>query len=135
MAKKIMIVDDDPTAVHLIKSLLEGEGYEVTAAVDGLDALAKINKEKPDLIVLDIVMPEINGYDVCLFYFLFLPFNNFFMCELRFNKNYEKIPIVIVSSTEKEISDELGERVNIEYVSKDSDPKLILEKIGELLNK
>jgi len=121
MAKKIMIVDDDPTAVHLIKSLLEGEGYEVTAAVDGLDALAKINKEKPDLIVLDIVMPEINGYDVC--------------CELRFNKNYEKIPIVIVSSTEKEISDELGERVNIEYVSKDSDPKLILEKIGELLNK
>jgi len=121
MTKKVMIVDDDPTTVRLVKKLLESNGYDVSEAIDGLDALAKINKEKPDIIVLDIVMPEINGYDVC--------------CELRFNKNYGKIPIVILSETDREIDDSLGERVNIEYVSKRDDPKLILEKIEKLLSK
>ena len=120
MSKKVMIVDDDPTNVKLVGSILESSGYEVVEAVDGLDALAKIKKEAPDVIVLDIVMPEINGYDVC--------------CELRFNKNYEKIPIVILSATDKEIDDVLGERVNIEYLSKNDDLRLVVEKIEKLLS-
>ena len=105
----------------MVRKIIESAGYEVSEACDGLDALAKIKKECPDVIVLDIVMPEINGYDVC--------------CELRFNKNYEKIPIVILSETDKEIEDDVGDRVNIEYLSKKDDPSLILGKIEKLLSK
>ncbi len=120
MSKKILIVDDDPVIVRLMQSKLKEQGYDVFTAVDGLDALVKVKKENPDLVVLDIVMPEINGYDVC--------------CELRFNKNFEKIPIVIVTETEKEIDDNIGERVNIEHLSKPVDIKELMEKIEKLLN-
>mgnify|MGYP002725817677 CR=1 FL=1 len=120
MSKKVMIVDDDPTIVRLVRNILESGGYEVAEAVDGLDALAKIKSAAPDVIVLDIVMPEINGYDVC--------------CELRFNKDYAKIPIVILSETDREIDDVLGERVNIEYLSKKDDLTLIIGKIEKLLS-
>ncbi|MEW6069328.1 MAG: DUF835 domain-containing protein [Candidatus Thermoplasmatota archaeon] len=63
MKRKIMIVDDEPSVVEAVKDLLESEGYEVIGAYSGKDCLRKIKKEKVDLIFLDILMPEIDGWE------------------------------------------------------------------------
>ncbi|OGX31323.1 MAG: hypothetical protein A3D27_01665 [Omnitrophica WOR_2 bacterium RIFCSPHIGHO2_02_FULL_46_37] len=66
MAKKILVVDDDPNIVKLIKSRLEANKYEVIAAYDGEECMQKILSDKPDLIILDILMPKADGYDVLI---------------------------------------------------------------------
>ena len=121
MSKRILIVDDDPVVLHLVESMLKANGYEVDKAADGLDALVKIKQEPPDIVILDIIMPEINGYDVC--------------CELRFNKEFMQIPILILTETEQEIEDSIGKRVNIEYLKKPVVANLLLDKIKYLLSK
>ncbi len=63
--KKILVVDDDPDIVILIKYHLEAEGYQVVAAYNGMEAFEQIPKYKPDLIVLDIMMPKVDGWVVC----------------------------------------------------------------------
>ena len=66
MSKKILIVDDERDIVTIIKFALEKEGYEIGEAYDGLEALAKVNSCKPDLILLDIMMPKMDGHSVNL---------------------------------------------------------------------
>jgi pilus assembly protein CpaE len=65
MAKKVLIVDDDLESVKLIGLMLEREGYDISAAQSGAQALAKVQEDNPDLIVLDIMMPDMDGYEVC----------------------------------------------------------------------
>lgn len=65
MAQKILIADDSPTIVEMLKFALSSEGYEVVTACDGVDAIEMVYKEAPDLILLDILMPKMNGYQVC----------------------------------------------------------------------
>ncbi|HLB64267.1 MAG TPA: response regulator, partial [Anaerolineales bacterium] len=62
---RILIVDDIPQNVDLVSSLMRAEGYEVTSAADGLEALAQVAAAPPDLIFLDIMMPTLDGYAVC----------------------------------------------------------------------
>jgi CheY-like chemotaxis protein len=63
--KKILIVDDDPNILELFRDILEGKGYQVTPFTRGWEALQAVSREKPDLIILDIMMPRVNGYEVC----------------------------------------------------------------------
>ena len=119
MSKKILVVDDEPATRKLVSELLKKQQYEVITANDGLDALNSIKKNHPDLVVLDIMMPEMNGYDVCY--------------ELRFNKQFEQLPIILLTKRSKELDDSIGKRVNIEYMSKPINTKLLLEKIESLL--
>lgn len=119
MEKKICIVDDDPTVITLVEAILKKQGFAVSSASDGLDALVKIKKERPDLVILDIMMPEINGYDVCY--------------QLRFNKEFDKIPIILLTSREQELDGELGKRSGIEYLRKPVNSQLLLETIAGLL--
>jgi DNA-binding response OmpR family regulator len=63
--KKILVVDDEPDIVALIRYQLEMEGYQVIPAYDGLDALGKVAEQTPDLVVLDIMMPKVDGWVVC----------------------------------------------------------------------
>lgn len=63
--KKVLIVDDEPSLRFLIASTLEDEGYELIEAADGLEAYDLIKKEKPDLIILDVMMPGMTGYELC----------------------------------------------------------------------
>jgi CheY-like chemotaxis protein len=65
MAAKILIVDDDPDIVDALYVLLEGEGYDVVSASDGEEGLERIKEENPDLIILDLLMPKLDGYGVC----------------------------------------------------------------------
>ena len=63
--KKILVVDDEPQSVEMIKTRLEASGYEVISALCGKEALETIKDNRPDLILLDIVLPDINGFQVC----------------------------------------------------------------------
>ena len=65
MNKKILIVDDEPNIVISLEFLMRREGFEVTVAQDGEEALRRIAEEQPDLVLLDVMMPKINGFDVC----------------------------------------------------------------------
>src|ERR1019366_812984 len=62
---RVLIVEDDPKLVKLLASDFELEGYKVTTALNGADGLEKAKREKPDLIILDVMMPKMSGYDVC----------------------------------------------------------------------
>ena len=119
MAAKILVVDDDPGNLRMVEAIVRGHGYEVLTAYDGLDALVKVKSGHPDLVVLDIMMPEINGYDVCY--------------QLRFNKDFEKIPIVLLTVRDQEIDESIGKRTNIDYMHKPVIAKILLEKIDNLL--
>ena len=66
MGKKILVVDDDPNIVKLIKTRLEANNYQVIIAEDGEECVKKILSDKPDLIILDILMPRADGYDVLI---------------------------------------------------------------------
>ena len=65
MSKKVLIADDEPNIVISLEFLLSREGFEVLVAVDGEEALAKARAERPDLVLLDVMMPKMNGFDVC----------------------------------------------------------------------
>ncbi len=65
MAKKIMIVDDEESLIELVTAVLEQEGYEIITAMNGEEALEKLRTEKPDLILLDMMMPGMSGREIC----------------------------------------------------------------------
>jgi DNA-binding response OmpR family regulator len=64
MPKRILVVDDEPHIVRLVQVNLQREGYEVLTAYDGVEALEKVAREKPDMVVLDVMMPRMNGFEV-----------------------------------------------------------------------
>jgi two-component system alkaline phosphatase synthesis response regulator PhoP len=65
MAARVLVVDDEPDAVELMTASLEGAGYEVLAAADGMQALHKARAHLPDLILLDLILPDIDGFSIC----------------------------------------------------------------------
>src|SRR5262245_14895427 len=119
MAIRILIVDDDPSTRILVENILASKGYQTLTARDGLEALTMIKADKPDLVVLDIMMPEINGYDVCY--------------QLRFNDEFEKLPIVLLSKRDNELDEDIGQKTNIEFVPKPIKPQILLKTIETLL--
>ena len=122
MAEKsrILLVDDEPSIVKMVGKRLEVEGFDVLVAMDGQDALAKARAENPDLIVLDLMLPKLNGYEVCTM--------------LKQDTRYQKIPIVLFTAKAKE----KGEKLVMEcganaYVLKPFRAQELLEKIRSLI--
>ena len=120
--KKVLIVDDEKDMVYAVRLQLEANGYEVLETNDGQGALDKTRKEKPDVIILDLMIPKVDGYKVCR--------------TLKFDKKYKKIPIIIFTARAQKADEQLGFEVGADaYITKPFDPKMLLEKIKELLNK
>ena len=120
MAKKILLVDDETDLVCLVETRLKAGGYEVTVATDGLMALEKAKKENPDLIILDLMIPKMDGYKVCGL--------------LKKDSRYSKIPIIMFSARAQEADMRLGEEAGADaYVAKPFEPKILLGKIEELI--
>jgi DNA-binding response OmpR family regulator len=119
--KQILVVDDDSAITTLLDSILSSNGYTVLVAHDGLDGMVQVRKNNPDLIILDIMMPEINGYDVCR--------------DLKFDARFKHIPIIVLTSREQELDPKIGHFMGIDYMQKPIDSKLLLEKIQNALKK
>lgn len=117
--KKILVVDDDKAVTTLLEGLLSGVGYKALVANDGLDAMVQVRKIVPDLIILDIMMPEINGYDVC--------------SNLKFDERFKHIPIIVLTSREQELDSRIGQLMGISYMQKPIDSKALLDKVQSVL--
>lgn len=127
MAAKILIIDDDPDIVDALYVLLEGEGFDVVSAYDGEEGLAKIKEENPDLIILDLLMPKMDGYEVCKT-----------LQDPRWSK-WKDVPILVLTSVREEASQrryelEMGMRMDVDdYVEKPIDPDVVLERVQKIL--
>ncbi len=88
MARKVLVVDDSPTDLQMLSSLLKKSGYEVVTAVDGEDAITKASEAHPPLVVLDIVLPKKNGFQVCR--------------QLKTTNETKDIKVILVSSKNQE---------------------------------
>lgn len=119
--KKILLVEDEPVQLLTVKDRLEFEGYEVIIAADGQEGLDKARREKPDLIVLDLMLPKMDGYKVCGF--------------LKMDARYKKIPIIIFTARAQDSDKTMGLEVGADaYIIKPFEPAVLIGKIKELLS-
>jgi DNA-binding response OmpR family regulator len=129
MPSKILVVDDDPDILEAISMILESQGYEVVTARDGVEGLANLKAEKPDLLVLDLLMPKMDGFAVCKE-----------LQDPRWAK-YKDIPILILTSVREEASRrryelETGLELDVDdYVEKPVAPDTLLERVGRLVKR
>lgn len=126
---KILIVDDDPDIAEAIGAVLEAHSYQVIRAPDGEAGLAKLREERPNLMILDLLMPRMDGFAVCK--------------ELRDPRwaKYANVPILILSSIREEASRrryelETGLELDVDdYVEKPIDPFVLMQRVEKLLKK
>lgn len=117
---RLLMVEDEPDLVAVLLPGLERAGYAVSVAHDGEEGLAKARKEKPDLILLDVMMPKMNGYQVCR--------------ELKQNSETKKIPVIMLTARSQESDRFWGKETGAEeYLIKPYDTTQLLEKIAGLL--
>ncbi len=126
---KILIVDDDPDIREAISAVLEHYSYEVITASDGEEGLGKLKNERPDLMILDLLMPNMDGFDV--------------LKELQDPRRskYSNIPILILTSVKEDASRrryelETGLELNVDdYVEKPIEPHILANRVEKLLLK
>lgn len=120
--KRVLIVDDEPDVVESVKFSLELENIECLEAYDGEEALSKAKKEKPDLIILDIMLPKINGYKVSRL--------------LKFDEAYKNIPIIMLTARAQEKDKQLGEDTGAdEYVTKPFEMDELIKLVKKYLDR
>lgn len=120
MPKRILVVDDEQVVVKMVEMRLKANGYEVLSAYDGQQALETAQKEKPDLIILDVMMPKMDGYKVCGL--------------LKKDARFAKIPIIMFSAKVQQKDQDLGAEVGADgYITKPFDPQVLLAKVKEFL--
>ncbi len=119
---KILVAEDERKILNLLQLYLEKNNYEVITAQNGIEALEKVKKFDPDLLVLDIVMPEMNGHEVCK--------------KIRKDKKYRDIPIIYLSSlAEKQSIVSSLELGGDDYLTKPFDPNELIARINAILRR
>ena len=118
--KKILIVEDESDILVTLQILLQSEGFDVITATDGMEALNKVKSESPSLIILDLMIPKLDGYKVCRI--------------LKFDEQFNKIPIIIITARAQEADKEKSKEVGADYyITKPFEPEELLSKIKEFL--
>ncbi|MFB2875899.1 MULTISPECIES: response regulator transcription factor [Floridanema] len=116
----VLVVEDSVTQREMISELLRGSGLNVTVATDGEEALQFIQGRCPDLVVLDIVMPKMNGYEVCR--------------RLKADPKTQKVPVVMCSSKGEEFDRYWGMKQGADaYIAKPFQPKELIGTVKQLL--
>jgi len=116
----ILLVDDEEDLVLALKARFLAAGYEVEVARDGLEALQKARSVEPEIIVLDVMLPKMDGFKICRL--------------LKFDSRYSRIPIIMLSARGQEIDRETGKKAGAdEYMVKPFDSALLLQRIRELI--
>ena len=120
--KRILVVDDVRETLLALKIRLEYAGYEVFTSVDGEAGLNMARNLKPDLILLDVMLPKIDGFSVCRL--------------LKFDEEYENIPIIMLTARSQQNDKEIGKQVGANaYLTKPYNAKELLDKITELTSR
>lgn len=119
-SRKILVVDDSPTVRKLISGKLEKCGHEAVCAVDGMDALAKISESVPDLVLLDITMPRMDGYQVCKM--------------IRSNDSTKDVPVIMISGKDGFFDKVRGKMAGTtSYITKPFGPETLMKTINEYI--
>jgi len=119
---KLLIVDDEPDILEFIEYNLYKEGYDVRKAVNGKEALKLIEEEKPHLILLDVMMPDMDGFEVCR--------------KVRSNSKYDDILIAFLTAKREDLAQISGLDAGADdYISKPIKPKLLMSRIAALVRR
>ena len=127
MSKKtILLVDDEPDLIMMLKQNLEAAGYNIEVAYNGVEAIKKVEANIPDAIVLDVMMPEKDGYAVC--------------SELKNDEKYEDIPIIMLTAVSDHVSSTQYSHAHgmdmeaDDYLPKPASPEEVIESLESLLD-
>ena len=119
--KKILVVDDEVDLVETVRFPLEMEGFQVLVSYNGEDALNQARKENPDLILLDVMLPKLDGYKVCRL--------------LKFDERYKHIPILMLTAKVQEKDKAMGREAGVnEYIGKPFDIDELVQKVKSYLD-
>jgi len=119
---KILVVDDSTTNVVLLEAILDEKGYQIETALNAKEAYSIIEKETPDLILLDLLMPKISGFD--------------FLEEIRKNQKTINTPVIVVSAlTDEENIEKIMKMGAIDFVKKPIDLQYLVERVESVLKK
>jgi DNA-binding response OmpR family regulator len=122
MKPRILVVDDEPEAVELIEFNLKQSGYAVSTAADGAEALKKARGQTPDLIVLDVMLPEMDGFEICK--------------TLRLDPTTVRVPIIMLTAKAAEIDRVLGLELGADdYLTKPFSTRELLLRIKKILSR
>ncbi len=117
---KILLVDDEPEIIRTVKRRLESEGYGVSVATDGLEAVRLAWETHPDLVILDIMLPKMNGYEVCK--------------KLRQSEDFRRVPVLILTAMTQEKDKSAGFACGADaYMRKPFRAQELLGKLRELI--
>ena len=120
--KKVLIVDDEQDIVESLKFVLEASGFTCFCAYNGEEGLHMAKEVSPDLIILDVMMPKINGFKICRL--------------LKYDNKYKNIPILMVTARSQDEDKLIGEETGVdEYITKPFELDEIVKKVEGYLNK
>jgi two-component system alkaline phosphatase synthesis response regulator PhoP len=124
--KKVLLVDDDVEFCEATKLLLESKAYEVIMAHDGKEGLAKARAERPDVVILDVMMPEMNGYDVCV--------------VIKEDSELKGIPVILLTAVDQAMFQTTYTKVMgcmteaDDYIAKPVEPEELVKRLEDLPN-
>ncbi|HOT75964.1 MAG TPA: response regulator [Candidatus Wallbacteria bacterium] len=120
MGKKILVVDDEVHIVNILKFNLKKSGYDVITAANGEEALGMIASEMPDLILCDVMMPKLTGFEVCQ--------------KVKNDDKLKAIPFILLTAKGQEVDKDIGLKFGADlYLTKPFSPKNIVDKVTEIL--
>jgi len=118
---KVLVVEDSQTQRYFLTQLLKANAFEVKTACDGVEALEKIQADRPDIVILDVVMPRLNGYEVCR--------------QIKRNPVTQALPVIFCSSNAALSDRYWGHKMGaIAYITKPFQPQELLQAIKQVLN-
>jgi len=125
--KKVLVVDDDVDFCEATQLLLDSKGFEVVLAHDGKEGLEKMRSEEPDLVILDVMMPEMNGYDVCV--------------VIKADPALKKTPVILLTAVDQNLfkttyTQAMGLMTEADdYMAKPVEPQDLVKRVEDWLNK
>jgi len=123
--KKVLLVDDDPDFVDAVKSIIEKAGYDVDVAYDGKEAMEVLPGSNPDVIILDVMMPEMNGHEACK--------------AIKAKPEYANVPIILLTAVASRVTSssythrDMLESKAEDYIPKPVEPEVLLSRIEDWL--
>ena len=121
--KKILLVEDEEIMIGLLQRKLTQEGYEISVARDGEEGLKTMKEIKPDLILLDIIMPKMGGFEV--------------MEEMNKNKELKKIPVIVISNSGQPVELDRAQKLGAKdwLIKTEFDPQEVIDKVVQQIGK